>query len=408
MTVVGLLSGTSYDAVDACAAELWRDGAELVLRPLGLHSAGFPTALRRRIAACLPPAATTMEEVCRLDTELGQFFGRVAAQACATVAGGAADLVVSHGQTVYHWVEGSRAKGTLQLGAAAWIAEATGLPVISDLRTRDIAKGGQGAPLASTMDALLLPAGPQRRGALNLGGIANITVRTGHNAGDGTAGDRDRDGSGGGGGGVVAYDLGPANALIDAAAVAASGGTQTMDAGGARAARGKVDTGLLQRLLDEPYYRLPAPKSTGKEIFNARYLHQHLDGQQTAADDVVATVTELTAALVAQACTTHQLSELVVSGGGVRNPVLMARIAARCGPHLRLADSAELGLDAQGKEAYLFALLGYLSYCQLAGNIPSATGASGPAVLGSLTPGNEPLRLPEPATTPPERLRVQN
>jgi anhydro-N-acetylmuramic acid kinase len=177
LTVIGMLSGTSYDAVDAAVAAFELDGDTVVMRPLGMHSAPFPEDLRQRIAECLPPAATTLADVCRLDTELGRFFGQVAADARDGVAGGAADLVVSHGQTVFHWVEGQRALGTLQLGAAAWIAEATGLPVLSDVRTRDIAKGGQGAPLASTMDALLLLGDEVRRGALNLGGIANITVR---------------------------------------------------------------------------------------------------------------------------------------------------------------------------------------------------------------------------------------
>jgi anhydro-N-acetylmuramic acid kinase len=199
-TVIGMLSGTSCDAVDAAVARLWFDedaGGELVLQPLGLHSEPFPQPLRRELLAALPPAAVDLAQVCRLDTGLGRFFGAAAARANAAVAGGAAQLVVSHGQTVYHWVDGARARGTLQLGAPAWIAEATGLPVVSDLRTRDITRGGHGAPLAAMLDVLLLLGPPgERRGALNLGGIANLTARDA-------------------GGGPVAYDLGPGNALID-------------------------------------------------------------------------------------------------------------------------------------------------------------------------------------------------
>ncbi|MQY11835.1 Anhydro-N-acetylmuramic acid kinase [Streptomyces sp. RB5] len=382
--VLGMLSGTSYDGVDAAVAGFSVEGDELVLRPLGLHSADFPRVLRENIARALPPARTTLEDVCRLDTELGQFFGRVAADACAAVS--PADLIVSHGQTVFHWVDGTTALGTLQLGAAAWIAEATGLPVLSDVRTRDIAAGGQGAPLVSTMDALLLPADGTRRGALNLGGIANITVR-------------DADGT------VVAYDLGPANALIDAAVTELTNGAETMDAGGARAARGTVSGPLLDHLLTEPYYRLPAPKSTGKEVFHAAYLREHAEPYGVGGDDLVATVTELTAELVAAACRTHQLAELVIAGGGVRNPALMARIRALA-PSVRVGESGEHGLPAQAKEAYLFALLGWLSWHGLPGTVPSATGARTPSVLGSLTPGAGPLRLPEPLRELPRRLRI--
>lgn len=390
LTVVGLLSGTSYDAVDAAVCDLRLAGEELLLHPRGLHSAPFPDELRRAVAACLPPARTTMAEVCRLDTELGRFFGRVAADAVDAAAGGRADLVVSHGQTVYHWVEGRQARGTLQLGGAAWIAEATGLPVVSDVRTRDIARGGQGAPLASTLDALLLLGeGPgPRRGALNLGGIANITVR-------------------GGSGGIVAYDLGPANALIDAAVADGTGGAETMDTDGARARRGTVDRELLRRLLAEPYYALAAPKSTGKELFHGAYLREQVAaaGGRPELDDLVATVTELTAELVAAACREYGVEELVVSGGGVRNPALLARLAELCAP-ARVAPIEEHGLSSQGKEGYLFALLGFLTVCGLPASVPSATGARGAALLGSITPGARPLRLPEPAAQAPVRLRV--
>lgn len=390
LTVVGLLSGTSYDAADAAVCDLRLAGEELLLHPRGLHSAPFPDELRRAVAACLPPARTTMAEVCRLDTELGRFFGRVAAEAVDAVAGGRADLVVSHGQTVYHWVEGRQARGTLQLGGAAWIAEVTGLPVVSDVRTRDIARGGQGAPLASTLDALLLLGeGPgPRRGALNLGGIANITVR-------------------GGSGGIVAYDLGPANALIDAAVADGTGGTETMDTDGARARRGTVDRELLRRLLAEPYYALAAPKSTGKELFHGAYLREQVAaaGGRPELDDLVATVTELTAELVAAACRDYGVEELVVSGGGVRNPALLARLAELCAP-ARVSPIEEHGLSSQGKEGYLFALLGFLTVCGLPASVPSATGARGAALLGSITPGARPLRLPEPAAQAPVRLRV--
>jgi anhydro-N-acetylmuramic acid kinase len=387
MTVIGMISGTSYDAIDAAVCDLSLSGEEIVCRPRGLHSEELPDKLRARIAAALPPHATTLEEVCRLDTELGQLFGSVAATANARLAGGAADLVVSHGQTVFHWVEGTHALGTLQLGAAAWVAEATGVATVTDLRTRDITHGGHAAPLASTVDALLvLGDDGVPRGSLNLGGISNITVR-------------DADGD------VIAYDIGPASALMDSAVADATGGVSRMDIDGALAARGAVHTGLLDRLLDEPYYRLPAPKSTGKELFHADYVRDAVGDLAIGTEDLLATLTELTARLVADACRAHGLTELVAAGGGVRNPTLMRRIAELAAPvRVRLID--EFGLPAQAKEAYLMALLGYLSAHGLPGTIPSATGARTGAILGSFTPGARPLRLPEPAAVAPRRLRV--
>jgi anhydro-N-acetylmuramic acid kinase len=385
-TVIGMISGTSYDAIDAAVADFDVVGDDVLCSPRGLHTQPMPDGLRARIAAALPPHSTTMEEVCRLDTEIGQLFGSVAVTANERLAGGTADLVVSHGQTTYHWVDGAHALGTLQLGAAAWVAEATGIATVSDLRTRDITRGGHAAPLASTLDALLVLSGDARRGSLNLGGISNITLR-------------DDAGS------IVAYDIGPASALMDSVVTDATGGAERMDTDGARAARGRVDRALLGRLLDEPYYRLAPPKSTGKELFHARYVADAVGADQIATDDLVATLAELTAQLVADACRAHQLDELVAAGGGVRNPTLMGRIAELAAPAtVRLID--EFGLPAQGKEAYLFALLGYLSVHGLNGTIASATGARSGAILGSLTPGRAPLRLPDPADRQPARMRV--
>jgi anhydro-N-acetylmuramic acid kinase len=387
MTVVGMISGTSYDAIDAAVADLSLDGDTVQLRPRGLHSGAIPDAVRARIAACLPPGQTTIEEVCRLDTELGQLFGRVAVDAIGALTPGGADLVVSHGQTFFHWVQGDRCLGTLQLAAPAWIAEATGTLVVSDLRSRDVVRGGQGAPLASTLDALLLLGDEDvRRGSLNLGGISNITVR---------------DGSGT----IIAYDIGPASALMDAAVTELTGGRERMDTDGTRAASGTVDAGALERLLDEEYYRLPPPKSTGKELFTATYVRERLGDGAPAGDDLLATLTELSARLVADAVAAHGLGELVVAGGGVRNPTLMGRIAALA-PSVTIRGLEEFGLPAQAKEAYMFALLGYLSVHGLEGTIASATGARRGSILGSLTPGERPITLPPAAPTQARRLRI--
>lgn len=381
--IAGMMSGTSYDAVDVAVAEFERDGAVLCCRPIGMVSSPLAPELRADIAALLPPNPTEIGTVCRLDTELGQLFGRVAARAVSEL--GPVDLVVSHGQTVFHWVAETEALGTLQLGNPAWIAEATGAAVLSDVRVRDIARGGQGAPLAAILDALLVLTGAHgstaRRGSLNLGGIANITVCDPE---------------------VIAYDLGPASALLDLAVTQATGGAERMDTDGARAARGRVDQSLLERLLAEPYYQLAPPKSTGKELFDVLYLKRMINSRQLALDDLAATLTELTAVLVAAACSRHRLAELVVAGGGVKNPTLMARIAANAAVTVRPID--DFGLPAQAKEAYLMALIGYLSWHGLPGTLASATGAA--SLLGSFTPGRSPLRLPEPADSLPERMII--
>lgn len=385
MRVIGLMSGTSYDAIDAAAAELALVGDSLVLRPLGLVSEPYDAELRESLAAALPPAATSLAEVCRLDTRIGQAFAAAAVRAVDELCGGKAELIASHGQTVYHWVDAGRAQGTLQLGRPAWIAEATGLPVVADFRPRDIAAGGQGAPLVSLVDLLWLRGRPGTPVALNLGGIANLT------APDGTA-----------------FDTGPGCALIDAAAKRFSDGRPAYDADGALAARGTVHGPLLRRLLDEPYYALAAPRTTGKELFHLGYLQDALAGLGTlSAEDVIATLTMLTARTVADAVREVGATEVIASGGGTRNPVLMRMLGSRL-PGLALRTSDDLGLPSAAKEAYAFAVLGFLTAHGLAGTHPASTGARHPSILGSITPGREGLRLPPPAEKAPVRLVLED
>lgn len=387
MRVIGMISGTSYDAMDVAAADFAADGDNLWLRPLGALEIPYPHDLRQQIADILPPRSTSVGEVCRLATALGQAFADAAARALDELASGRADLVVSHGQTVFHWVDGGRALGTLQLGEPAWIAEQTGLPVLSGLRARDIARGGQGAPLVPAFDRLLLAPAAAPRAALNIGGIANVTIV--HP--DGT---------------LLGYDIGPGNALIDAATVALAG--MPCDVDGRLARSGHVVPDLLEALLREPYYAMPPPRSTGKELFCWDYLRRYVERltDPPSAADLVATVTELTARVIAAESVRHGLAELVCSGGGTRNPVLMERLATLGAGRWRVKTIDEYGVPSAAKEAYAFALLGYLSWHGLPGSVPAATGARTAAVLGSLTPGAMPLRLPEPLTTPPRRLVI--
>lgn len=387
MRVIGLMSGTSYDAIEAAAADLALDGDALLLRSLGHLSVPYPDELRDRVAAALPPAPTTTQAVCALDTGIGQAFAGAAGRALRDLCAGTADLVVSHGQTMHHWVEDGTVRGTLQLGQPAWIAEATGLPVVSDLRSRDVAAGGQGAPLVALTDTLLLSGLPGTPAALNLGGIANITVVAP-------------------GAEPLAFDTGPANALLDAAVHHFTDGAAAYDEDGRRAGAGRVSPGLLRVLLDDPYYRRPAPKSTGKEHFHLPYLRRALDSVPVPdTADVLATLTRLTAVTVADACRAHGVTRLVVSGGGTRNPVLMRMLAEEL-PGVPLGPSDELGLPSAAKEALAFAVLGFLTAHGLPGALPSGTGARRATVLGSITPGRTPLRLPEPAARPPRLLRI--
>ena len=383
MIVIGMMSGTSVDAIDTAAADLTWRGADIVLRPLGHRETAWPAALRARLLAALPPATTTMEAVCALDVLAGQAFGDAARRAVETLAGGRADLIVSHGQTVFHWVEAGHAHGTLQIGQPACIVEATGLPVLSDIRARDIAAGGQGAPLAGTLDGLWLARSDgKRRAALNLGGIANITV----------VGRADEP--------APAYDTGPANCLLDVEAARLSGGAETCDRDGRLAFSGTVRADLLERLLAEPYYALPPPKSTGRELFHTNYLTPMLAGLPSVAPaDLMATLTELTAVTVARDCAAHGVVEVVVSGGGARNPALMAALARHLAPS-SLVSSEARGLPADGKEAYLMALIGFLTWYSVPGVTQGATGSRTPRVLGRISPGDSPLRMPDPAPRP--------
>ncbi|MFI5867404.1 anhydro-N-acetylmuramic acid kinase [Streptomyces sp. NPDC051546] len=394
MRVVGLMSGTSYDAIDAAAADLGLDGDTLVLTPLGMISTAYGDGLRAELAGALPPAATDLATVCRLDTRIGRAFAAAAVRADLELCEGRADVIASHGQTVYHWAEAGRVHGTLQIGEPAWIAEATGRPVVSGFRTRDVAAGGQGAPLVSVFDVMWLRGRPGVPVALNLGGIANVTV-----VGDGA------------GGAPLAFDTGPANALIDAAVRELAGGERSMDVDGALAARGTVHPGLLRNLLEEPYYALPAPKTTGKELFHLPHLRAALDTcGPLPAEDVVATLTRLTARTVADAVRPFGATEVIASGGGTRNPVLMRWLRKELGgggAGVPLRTSDELGLPSGTKEAYAFAVLGWLTAHGLPATLPSCTGARHPSVLGSLTPGAAGRTLPAPLTTAPARLVVR-
>ena len=384
MRVLGLLSGTSHDGIDVTVVDFEERGGELRGTVLHEDSVAYDPELRARLVAALPPAPTTFAEVCELDTLIGRAFAEVAASASAAVGG--VHAVCTHGQTVFHWVDEGHALGTLQIGQPAWIAERVGAPVVSDVRIRDITAGGHGAPLVSFLDELLLRGRAGVSAAVNLGGIANMTVV--------------------GPDGLSAYDIGPANALVDAVVVAEGLNDRGYDADAAIARTGAVDENLLAALLADPYYSLGAPKSTGKEHFHLDYVRAHVDrltgssGRALSVPDLVRTLTELTVRTVAQDVLAAGIRFLAVSGGGCHNPLIMQGLRAAL-PDVEVVLADELGASVDSKEAILFALIGWCTMHGVAAVTPGGTGAREPRILGTITPGTGPLRMPEPI----ERVR---
>ncbi|UPL16488.1 anhydro-N-acetylmuramic acid kinase [Microbacterium aurugineum] len=381
MRVLGLISGTSHDGIDAAVVDFTTSGGftahgvDLRGTVLAAMSVPYTPELRSRLIAALPPAQTTLAEVAELDTLIGQAFADVAADIAAEVGG--IDAVCSHGQTVYHWVDGAHARGTLQIGQPAWIAEKVGAPVVSDIRIRDITVGGHGAPLVSFLDELLLRSRAGVSAALNLGGISNMTVVR-------------QDG-------LVAYDIGPANALVDAVIVEHDLNPLGYDDDAAIARTGQVDETLLAALLEDPYYALTPPKSTGKEHFHLGYVHEHLaaQGREIAVADVVRTLTELTVRTVARDVEAAGIGFLAVSGGGCRNPLILDGLRAAL-PATEVVLADELGAAADSKEAILLALIGWSTMHGVPAIVPGGTGAREPRILGTITPGVGPLQMPEP------------
>ncbi|MEN8040156.1 MAG: anhydro-N-acetylmuramic acid kinase [Actinomycetota bacterium] len=389
MRIIGIMSGTSHDGVDVAAADFSIAGNAVLMKPLGFLEHEIPDDLDRLITDAISGVSIDAQAVCRLDTELGQLCASAAARALGAFAENA-DLIVSHGQTIWHWEEGGRARGTLQLGNPAWIAEETGVAVLSDIRMRDVAAGGNGAPLASTFDTMLASGQFDEAAAfLNLGGISNMTIV-------------------GAGRMPIAYDLGPANALVDAAMVRFTDGRERFDAGGERARAGRVQAALLERLMDHPYYALEPPKATGKETFSSDYLASILAAfPEVAEDDVLATLTEHAAALVAAEAESQKVSHVIASGGGVRNPYLVERLRDHLAD-IQYLSIEELGVSPESKEAYMMALLGFLSLSGVGASVPSCTGASDTRILGTLTPGASgwPRIETLPADTAPSRLVI--
>lgn len=374
MIVAGMMSGTSLDGIDVALIDIDEDGFDT----LGFTSVPYGEDVRRALLAVSNCEAHT-REIARLHFLLPELYAEAFELACreAGVAKERVELIGCHGQTIFHEgtaveVLGRKVASTLQIGDGSVLAERTGVPVVSDFRTRDMAAGGKGAPLVPFVDYLLFRSDGRARVAVNIGGIANITVIP-------AGADPER---------VVAFDTGPGNMVIDQLVARLSGGKTTFDRDGAWAAQGSADPELLEELLSDPYYSQQPPKTAGREQYGAAFV-DGLMARGLAPEDLLATATHLTAATIAEGI--YQFGEaeetepeVIVSGGGVHNATLMALLRAELG-ELEVISSDELGLDPDAKEAVAFAILARETWLGRPGNLPSATGARRAVVLGKIS-----------------------
>ena len=366
---IGLISGTSVDGIDAALVEISGSTADLSVTLLAGETYPYPAALRSQILSVCAGAPLSMADFAELDDAIAQVF----AEAAIAIQAGQlpAEWIGSHGQTVFHRPPSDRLGYSLQLGRGALIAHLAGITTVSNFRAADIAAGGQGAPLVSAVDACLLRHPNRDRCIQNLGGIGNLTYLPAASAK------------------VLGWDTGPANALLDLAAQHLSEGKLSFDRNGEWAAQGTPCQPLVQQWLQQDFFQQPPPKSTGRELFSPDYFAQCLvdaAAYHLNAADLLATLTELTAASIAHSYCTFlpRLPEQVlVCGGGSRNSYLKQRLQANLNS-TEVITTDEAGLNADYKEAIAFAVLAYWRSLGIPGNLPEVTGASQSALLGEI------------------------
>jgi anhydro-N-acetylmuramic acid kinase len=358
------MSGTSCDGISAALVRFHDRSLRVLAEQTQPYAAAFAQRLRRADELAAPALSA-------LNMTLGELFGHAALRLLkrAGIAPRRIAVIGSHGHTVYHGPR-DRTPSTLQLGEPAVIAERTGIPVVADFRTRDVAAGGEGAPLVPAFDEAFFGGGGARA-LQNIGGIANVSV-----VGRGLR--------------PLAFDTGPGNCLIDLVVRRATRGRLRCDAGGRLARCGRIDLRAVERLWHHPYFRRPPPKSTGRELFNERLLHNTLGPRYAAApEDALATVTYFTAYSIVESLrrfVPHRIRECIVSGGGVRNRTLMAHLTRLAAP-ARVHSIERYGIPAQAKEPAAFAWLALRALRGRVNHLPETTGARGPRILGALTPG---------------------
>lgn len=385
MLVVGVMSGTSADGVDVALAHVSGGGSSQLRGSLLAHATlPFEPSVRKEVLRVAGNGAITAGELSQLNFRLGQIFGEAVVAACKKfgVPLDSVDLIGSHGQTIFHqgsplpYLGSKKTASTLQIGEGAVIAAKTGVNTISDFRTADLAVGGQGAPLVPYVDYLLYADKKQGRVSLNLGGIGNITVLPA--AGKASA--------------VYAFDTGPGNMMIDALVSHFTRGRKRFDEDGRIARQGRSSEKLLTEMMKDPYLRVKPPKSTGREHYGQQYVEKLMKlGRWVGAspDDLIRTATIFTALSVVDAIRRFvvrrtKIDQVIVSGGGAHNPVIMVQLAAALAP-IKVMDSSELGVDPDAKEAFAFGLLAYETWHRRNGNLPSATGARRGAILGKIS-----------------------
>jgi anhydro-N-acetylmuramic acid kinase len=385
MRVLGMMSGTSADGIDVALARISGAPPAITAKLERHHHVRFPASVREAILRLANGDSTTTAEISQLNFLLGEEFARAAIAACKQwrVPLWQISLIGSHGQTIFHQgvpvrLLGRRVASTLQIGEPSIIAERTGVTTIADFRPADMAAGGQGAPLVPFVDYLLYRDPRIARVALNIGGIANLTVIPA-----GARAER-----------VFAFDTGPGNMIVDAIVEISTRGQRRYDRDARIALRGKTIPALLQRLLGDKFFRKSPPKTAGREQFGRSYAEQVLSWgkrHRATTEDLIRTVTVFTSLSIADALRRFVLprarvDELIVAGGGSRNPLLMAQLAAGL-PGIEIVPASEFGIPAEAKEAFAFAVLAYEAYHGRANNLPSATGARHPAAMGKLVRG---------------------
>ena len=372
--IVGLMTGTSADGIDAVLADIEGFGEVTQFQILSQITHKLPEKLQADLFLLFQPDAL-VEDLCQANFALGAALADAALKVidAGSVAPEDVDLIGSHGQTVRHLPQGNP-PSTLQIGEAAVIARHTGIPVISDFRPADMAAGGEGAPLVPLVDVLLFGHPDNGRLLLNIGGIGNVTAipagSTPHN-------------------GVCAFDLGPGNSLVDAAVLHLTGGAERYDDDGRRAAGGTANEEWVERLMKHEFFRRPPPKTTGREEFGTFYVAELMHQADLAPADLLATLTLFTARSIAAgidrfADPEGQIEEVFVGGGGVRNSHLMALLEEVLSPR-RVRPIDDLGVTADAKEALAFAVLANETLMGRAGNVRGATGATMDAVLGKIS-----------------------